>query len=151
MSYRTLISATELAPRVNDASWRVFDCRHDLADPGAGERAYRAAHIPGARFMHLDRDLSGPKNGHNGRHPLPDPAALAATLERHGVSNETQIVAYDDAGGAFAARLWWLLHWLGHEHVAVLDGGLQAWQRTGYSLTDAVSLDAPAKFSWRVG
>ena len=100
MSYRTLISATELAPRVNDASWCVFDCRHDLADPDAGERAYRAAHIPGARFIHLEHDLSGPKNGHNGRHPLPDPATLAATLERHGVSNETQVVAYDDAGGA---------------------------------------------------
>jgi thiosulfate/3-mercaptopyruvate sulfurtransferase len=114
----------------------VFDCRFDLADADFGREAYLSGHIPGASFLDLERDLSGPKTGRNGRHPLPDPARLAARLEECGVGNHTQVVAYDDASGMFAARLWWLLRWLGHRRVAVLDGGLQAWIRAAQALDD---------------
>lgn len=149
MSLRTLVSADELAAHLGDPSWRVFDCRHDLANPALGEQAYRETHIPNAQFLHLDRDLSGPTTGKNGRHPLPDPAALAEKLGRCGVSKATQVVAYDDGGGMYAARLWWLLRWLGHDQVAVLDGGLAAWQRTGHPLTAEIPVIAPAVFDWR--
>lgn len=134
-SYTTLISSRELAQSIGEADWRVIDCRHDLRDPGFGRRAYADGHLPGALFLHLDEDLSGPLTGRNGRHPLPDPAQLAARLENCGIGNHTQVVAYDDGGGIFAARLWWLLRWLGHRRVAVLDGGLQAWLRGGQALT----------------
>ncbi|GHD63623.1 sulfurtransferase [Jeongeupia chitinilytica] len=109
----------------------VVDCRHDLGDPEAGNRAYLSGHIPGAVFAHLDSDLSGPKTGRNGRHPLPTVEALTAWLGRMGITPQTRVVAYDASGGMFAARLWWLLRWLGHEHVAVLDGGWQAWLEAG--------------------
>ncbi|MFL6653902.1 MAG: sulfurtransferase [Sulfurifustis sp.] len=150
MSYRTLVSVETLQAHVDDASWRIFDCRHDLTRPDAGALAYREAHIPNAQFLHLDTDLSGPKTGTNGRHPLPSPASLAATLGRCGVSNESQVVAYDDAGGMYAARLWWLLRWLGHDKVAVLDGGLPAWQRAGYPVTDKMPTVLPATLRWRL-
>lgn len=150
MAFTTLVSPEQLAAHVEDASWRIFDCRHELANPDVGEQAYRDGHIPGAQFLHLDRDLSGPKTGHNGRHPLPEPAALAAKLAQCGVSNETQVVAYDDAGSMYAVRLWWLLRWLEHDKVAVLDGGLAAWQRAGYSVTPAVPSVSPAAFHYRV-
>ncbi len=131
MSLSTLVNGAVLADHLDDPGWRVFDCRHLLTDPGAGGRAYAAAHLPGACFLHLDRDLSGPMNGRNGRHPLPDPLLLADRLGAAGVSAETQVVAYDDAGGAFASRLWWLLRWLGHDRVAVLDGGIDRWLAEG--------------------
>ncbi len=131
MSLSTLVSAAVLADHLDDPGWRVFDCRHLLTDPEAGTRAYAAAHLPGACFLHLDRDLSGPLNGRNGRHPLPDPRLLADRLGAAGVSAATQVVAYDDAGGAFAGRLWWLLRWLGHDRVAVLDGGIDRWLAEG--------------------
>jgi thiosulfate/3-mercaptopyruvate sulfurtransferase len=137
-SYSTLIGALELAQRLRDPDWVVFDCRFDLADPAFGRQAYAASHVPGAFFLDLDEDLSGSKTGTNGRHPLPDPAQLAARLEASGVGNHTQVVAYDDAGGMFAARLWWLLRWLGHHRVAVLDGGLHAWLATGQALDEAL-------------
>ena len=110
----------------------LLDCRFNLADASAGEAAWRAGHIPGALYAHLDRDLSGPKVGQGtpaftGRHPLPSPEALARTLGHWGLRPETHVVAYDDAGGMFAARAWWLLRWLGHERVQVLDGGWPAW------------------------
>lgn len=134
-SYTTLIGALDLAQRLHDPEWVVFDCRFDLADPGFGRQAHARGHLPGARFLDLDSDLSGARSGRNGRHPLPDPATLVARLEACGVGNHTQVVAYDDAGGMFAARLWWLLRWLGHHRVAVLDGGLQAWLASGQALT----------------
>lgn len=149
MNYRTLISAQQLAPHIDEPAWLIFDCRHDLADPEAGERAYRAGHIPGAQLMHLERDLSGEKTGANGRHPLPAPANFAALLAHRGVSHDTQVVAYDDVGGAYAARLWWMLRWLGHNKVAVLDGGLAAWQRAGNLLTDVMPAVTPGRFAWR--
>ena len=108
MRFSTLVSNEELAAHLDDPGWRVVDCRHRLADTAHGERAYAAGRLPGAVFMHLDRDLSGPMNGGNGRHPLPDPAALAVKLGAAGISGHTQVVAYDDDGGMTAARLWWL-------------------------------------------
>jgi thiosulfate/3-mercaptopyruvate sulfurtransferase len=132
MHHRTLITAAELqawtAPLV------VLDCGFDLADPGAGERAHRAGHLPGARYAHLDRDLAGAKTGRNGRHPLPDRSAFAATAGAWGIAPGVQVVAYDAQGGPYAARAWWLLRWLGHDAVAVLDGGVAAWTAAGGTL-----------------
>ena len=144
--YTTLISADNLAERLSNApgSVLVFDCSFDLVDPDAGERAYAAGHIPGAHYLHLDRDLSGVKTGKNGRHPLPERDVLVATLAKHGLKQHQQVVAYDAQGGTFAARLWWLLRWLGHDSVALLDGGLQAWQAAGQTLETATPA-APAK------
>ncbi|HCV14115.1 MAG TPA: sulfurtransferase [Candidatus Accumulibacter sp.] len=144
MTYRTLVGSTILAEHLQAPDWRVFDCRHQLTDPAAGYQAYAAGHLPGAFFLHLDRDLSGPMNGRNGRHPLPDPRLLADTLGAAGVSATTQVVAYDDAGGAFAARLWWLLRWLGHDRVAVLDAGITGWLAEGRPLTTVVPHAQPA-------
>ena len=134
--YSTLISTETLARHIGDPGFVVVDCRHDLGDVDAGERAYRKEHLPGAVFMHIDRDLSGQKTGSNGRHPLPEIAALAATFGRAGIDRARQVVAYDQGSGAFAARLWWLLHWLGHDAAAVLDGGLERWRAEGRALTD---------------
>ncbi|WP_179400707.1 sulfurtransferase [Burkholderia guangdongensis] len=138
--YTTLISAANLAERVAaaPASVVLFDCRFDLADTGAGEAAYAAGHLPGAQYLHLDRDLSGRKTGTNGRHPLPSRDALVATLVNRGLKQGQQVVAYDAHGGMYAARLWWLLRWLGHDSVAVLDGGLQAWEAAGQPLATDV-------------
>ncbi|HRV76745.1 MAG TPA: sulfurtransferase [Thauera sp.] len=146
-SYATLIGAIELAPHLRDADWVVFDCRADLVDPAFGQRAYGSAHLPGAFFIDLETGLSGPKTGRNGRHPLPDPASLAARLAACGVGNHSQVVAYDDAGGMFAARLWWMLRWLGHDRVAVLDGGLQAWMAAGLALDDEPPAARPATYT----
>lgn len=143
MRYSTLVSSALLAEHLDDPHWRVFDCRHQLTDADAGGRAFAAEHLPGSSFLHLDRDLSGPMNGGNGRHPLPDPLLLAAKLGEAGVSAATQVVAYDDAGGAFAARLWWLLRWLGHDRVAVLDGGIDRWRAEGRSVVSAVPESVP--------
>ena len=128
----TALAATEiLAQHLDDPDWIVFDCRHDLADPRRGRAEYIASHIHGARFLSLDADLSAPKTGTNGRHPLPDPRVLAEKLEHAGVDSSKQIVAYDAQGGMVAARLWWLLRWLGHLPVAVLDGGWDKWIAEG--------------------
>ncbi|MGH3848476.1 MAG: sulfurtransferase, partial [Pseudonocardiaceae bacterium] len=123
----TATLATHVYDPVRDPAWVVCDCRHDLQDTEYGPRAYADAHIPGARFLHIDHDLSGARTGQNGRHPLPDPERLAGKLGSLGIGNETQVVAYDAQGGMYAARLWWLMRWLGHEQVAVLDGGLTQW------------------------
>ena len=138
-----LVSAAELAAH---PEWRVFDCRHDLKNTEYGRQAYARGHIPGALFMHLDSDLSGAKGGGNGRHPLPALDALARRLSDCGVDAGTQVVAYDNEGGIFAARLWWLLCWLGHEHVAVLDGGLAGWKRSGGTLDTVVPAIPAANF-----
>lgn len=122
-----LVSTADLAARLQDPSWVIFDCRHDLLDTAKGEQLYRESHIPGAHFAPVDVVLSGPKTGTNGRHPLPDPRLLAGFLSGRGVTPETQIVAYDDVGGQYAARLWWLARWIGAPRVALLDGGWTKW------------------------
>lgn len=131
MDHSTLVPPHALSARLGDPGWRIFDCRYDLKDLDAGRRAYADGHIPGARYVHLDADLSGPRGPATGRHPLPDVETFARRLGAWDVRPETQVVAYDDAGGAYAARLWWMLRWLGHEAVAVLDGGWAAWCALG--------------------
>jgi len=133
-----LISSTELAPQLDNPKWVIFDCRHDLMDAGKGERLYREGHVLGAHFANLDTDLSGEKTGRNGRHPLPSPVAFAAFLARHGVTAESTLVAYDDAGGAFAARLWWMCRWIGLANANLLDGGITKWVADGHALPTAV-------------
>jgi thiosulfate/3-mercaptopyruvate sulfurtransferase len=141
-----LISIEELAARLNDPAWIVCDCRHDLADTGAGRRAYTESHIPGARFVHLDADLSAPKTGKNGRHPLPDPEVFAKRLGELGIDGTKQVIAYDASGGPYAARLWWMLRWLGHDVVRVLDGGWPAWTKAGKPVTAEVPQIRPVRF-----
>jgi thiosulfate/3-mercaptopyruvate sulfurtransferase len=138
-----LVSVEELAAH---PEWRIFDCRHDLKDTGYGQRAFAKEHIPGAIHLHLDRDLSGPTTGRNGRHPLPSVENFAALMSACGVGQDTQVVAYDNEGGIFAARLWWLLRWLGHDKVALLDGGLPGWRRSKRPLDGTVPEVAAANF-----
>ncbi|UCV06407.1 sulfurtransferase [Dechloromonas denitrificans] len=114
----------------------VADCSFDLQNPGQGYLLYQQAHIPGAIYVHLDHDLCGAKTGGNGRHPLPDRDAFIERVRELGIGNDTQVVAYDNAGGPYAARLWWLLRWIGHGKVAVLDGGLEGWRQAGYETTN---------------
>lgn len=146
MNYGTLVDAATLAQNLSRPDWRVFDVRHQLADTGYGERAYGAGHIPGAMFLHCDRDLSGSTTGTNGRHPLPDPTVLAGKLRACGVGADTQVVVYDDSHGMIAGRLWWLLRWMGHDRVALLDGGLDAWIKAGGQLTTEVPTPMPVFF-----
>lgn len=138
MSYTTLVDVATLSARLHDADWRIIDVRHQLLDTEYGQRAYAAGHVPGALFLHCDADLSGVMNGCNGRHPLPSPQTMAARLAACGIAAQTQVVVYDDAQGMIAGRLWWLLRWLGHDRVAVLDGGWQAWQSAGGAVTQTV-------------
>lgn len=135
MTFTTVVSAEDLNAHIDDDNWVVVDCRFTLTDSTAGRRAYETGHIPGARYLHLDDDLAAPVTGNTGRHPLPDPDVLAKKLGELGIDNNTQVVAYDDFFGAMASRLWWLLHWLGHDKVALLDGGLPAWTREKLLLT----------------
>ena len=142
--YRSLISAAELlAFRVGGAPLVLLDCSFDLADPGAGERTHAEAHLPGALYVHLDRDLCGAKTGSNGRHPLPLRPALAERAGAWGIAPGVQVVCYDNQGMPYAARAWWLLRWLGHATVAVLDGGLPAWLAAGGVLSGAVPATVP--------
>jgi thiosulfate/3-mercaptopyruvate sulfurtransferase len=145
--FTTLVTTGELAGHLDDPRWVVFDCRHDLAQPDLGRTEYLAAHVPGARFMHMDEDLAGPATGANGRHPLPDPAVFAAKLGAAGVGPDTQVVAYDSQGGVNASRLWWMLRWLGHDAVAVLDGSLGKWLREERPVTAELPRVQPARFA----
>ena len=146
--YTTLISAEELAATIDQCV--VVDSRHDLFQPAKGESDYAQGHIPGAFFISLDRDLSGPKNGKTGRHPLPTAQSLRARLESLGLSDQRQLVVYDADNGSFAGRMWWMARWLGHEAVAVLDGGLRAWREAGYpTSTDSPAPAKPGKLSER--
>lgn len=139
-----LISAANLADRIDDPAWVIFDCRHDLMDHGRGARLYREGHIPNAQFAPVETALAGSKTGRSGRHPLPDPGEFGAFLARHGVTPSSTIVAYDDAGGLYAARLWWLTRWIGHTEVHLLDGGLPKWTAEGRPLSTTVPVVAPA-------
>lgn len=144
-TYRHLIEVEELKDML-DAS-RVIDCRFDLLDPEKGRAEYLAGHIPGAVHADLDRDLAGPVTDSSGRHPLPDPDTFKATLEGLGIDADTQVVVYDHAGGAVAARLWWMLRWVGHSRVAVLNGGFRAWVAAGLALETDVPRYAAAELA----
>ena len=146
MPYTTLISASELANHLDKPNWIIFDCRFSLADSTAGAKAYRQSHIPGARYADLNQHLSSPVKSYTGRHPLPDFSALTQQLGLWGVSNSSQIVVYDDASGAFAGRMWWLLRSMGHQHVAVLDGGIKQWQKKNQPVTTVLPKIQPSQF-----
>jgi thiosulfate/3-mercaptopyruvate sulfurtransferase len=146
MPYTTLVAADTLQQYLNDPNWIIIDCRFLLADTEAGAKAYRLGHIPNARYAHLDTDLSSPITDFTGRHPLPNFSLLATKLGHWGVTNHSQVITYDDAGGAFAGRLWWLLRCLGHEKTAVLDGGIKHWQRQGYQITTTLPEISPSIF-----
>lgn len=143
---KILVTTEEMAGHLDDPKWVIFDTRHDLADVGMGRRAYAAGHIPNAYFLHMDEDLSGPMTGKNGRHPLPDIDKFAARMNECGVAPGVQVVAYDDSGGCFAVRLWWLLCWLGHEDVALLDGGFPQWRKEERPVTQEIPPSRPGKF-----
>jgi thiosulfate/3-mercaptopyruvate sulfurtransferase len=129
----------------------VVDCRFNLLQPDAGRAAYLQGHIPGAWYADLDRDLSGERGPGTGRHPLPDPGKLAALFGGFGITRQSRVVAYDEGSGAIAARLWWLLRWLGHRSVVVLDGGLAAWQRASLPVTRDLPAPRPVRFDGRPG
>ncbi|MDY6947443.1 MAG: sulfurtransferase [Pseudomonadota bacterium] len=145
----TLVSIDTLAAHLDDARWLIVDCRFDLTQPAAGEAAYRAGHIPGALYAHLDRDLASPITATTGRHPLPDPERFAATLRSWGVTADTQVIAYDADNGMYAARLWWLLRWVGHRGVAVLDGGFKAWSSARLPTNTEIPARQPSQFQAR--
>jgi thiosulfate/3-mercaptopyruvate sulfurtransferase len=149
--HATLISASDLAAHIDDPKWVVVDCRHDLMNLAAGRDAYNAGHLPGAVFADMETQLSGAKyDGHGkfrGRHPLPEQKALLETLRNWGISDDSQVVAVDAHGGMYAARLWFLLRWVGHEAVAVLDGGMQAWEAPGRKLETVIPAPAPGSIT----
>ncbi len=147
MIYTTLITTPQLALHLDDRDWTLVDCRFALADIGLGRRAYLDAHIPGAIYAHLDEDLSGSiVPGITGRHPLPDPEVLATRLSQWGIGPGVQVVVYDDQGGAYAVRLWWMLRWLGHEAVAVLDGGWRVWKEERRETRSGQETRSPREF-----
>ena len=141
-----LVTPAELAQHLNDPSWVVFDTRHDLMDTARGRKLYAEGHIPGAYFLHVDEDLSGKKTCANGRHPLPDLLEFAHRMNGRGVKPGTQVVVYDDMSGNFAVRLWWMLRWLGHDKVALLDGGIPLWVKEGRPLTTDVPAPRKGEF-----
>lgn len=141
--YRTVISPKALHEHLDDPSYVVVDCRHALADFSLGRRQYDEGHVPGAFFAGVEEDLAGARTGANGRHPLPEAETFARFLRGMGVNDDSQIVAYDAGGDMFAPRVWFLARWIGHDAVAILDGGFAAWQRHGYPVSAAPSQDAP--------
>ena len=146
MEHRTLVTTAELSQHLHDPAWVVIDCRHELADPLAGCAEYRSSHIPGARFMGADEDLAAPLTGVNGRHPLPEVDDFAERLGRAGIDSGKQVIAYDAQAGSFASRLWWMLRWLGHDAVAVLDGGWIKWTAEGRPVSAELPAPATARF-----
>ena len=142
-TYTTLISVDDLAAQHQQENWIILDCRHDLMNPNAGRDAFATGHLPNAQFVHLDENLSGEKLGIDGqflgRHPLPVRAAFIETLRSWGIHDDSQVIAYDAHGGMFAARLWWMLRWVGHTAVAVLDGGLPAWQAANLPISTTLA------------
>jgi thiosulfate/3-mercaptopyruvate sulfurtransferase len=146
-NFDKLISVSELFQMLDRPDVVIFDCRHDLSNPQFGTQAYAASHLPGARFAHVDKNLSAPVTGKNGRHPLPDPSVFMDWLGRQGVSNTTQVIGYDGAGGLYAARLWWMMRWVGHGRVAVLDGGWDAWVKAGHPVTKETVTPTLSRFT----
>ena len=149
-SFTTLIDVASLASQIDSGELALFDCRSELGNPRWGEAQYADSHIPGAQFLHLERDLSSPVTATSGRHPLPDPQAFAQRLGALGAGTGLQIVAYDQGNGAYAARLWWLARWIGHARVAVLDGGFAAWRAAGLPLETTVRTPQPRSLEVRL-
>ncbi len=149
--YSTLIDVSTLAAHIGQESWVVLDCRFNLADKAAGRNAYAAGRIPGAIYVDLEQDLSGPVTDTSGRHPLPDIEELVEKLGSWGIDETSQVVVYDDVGGGMAVRGWWLLRWLGHQGVALLDGGVRAWEESSLELTTEVSTPSQRRFVDRHG
>jgi thiosulfate/3-mercaptopyruvate sulfurtransferase len=147
MTFTKLIQVDELAANLDNPQFVIFDCRHELSDPAYGKQVYAQSHVPNAHFASVDDDLAARPNGSNGRHPLPDIKTFAAWLGRMGVSAATQVVGYDNAAGTYASRLWWMLRWLGHDSVAVLDGGWNAWLDAGQSTTRDIPKPVAAQFT----
>lgn len=145
--HSTIVSSEQLAAHLGDPGWAIVDCRYDLKDEAWGEAQYRAAHIPGAVYASLGSDLAGPKDGRNGRHPLPGHEAMAATFGRLGIAAGVQVIAYDQDSGMYASRLWWMLRYMGHDAVAVLDGGFAKWTREGRQTTAGVETRPAAPFA----
>ncbi|OYD06180.1 sulfurtransferase [Paludifilum halophilum] len=135
MSSSPIVTPDWLNHHLEDSDLTVVDCRFELGDPEAGRKAYQNDHIPGAVYMDLEKDLSGKTRKHGGRHPLPDMNRFVEKIGRFGIGEGVRVIAYDDQGGAMAARLWWMLDYLGHEEVHVLDGGYQGWKEKGYPVT----------------
>lgn len=151
MSYTTLVDTRTVTSHIDDPKWVLFDCRFSLADPSRGRREYLVGHIPGAQYLHLNEDLSAPViPGKTGRHPLPTEQEAARLFGSRGVSGESQVVAYDDSSGSIAARLWWMLKWLGHDAAAVLDGGWQQWIDSGGATRSGEERRGPADFESRI-
>ncbi|MEP6620721.1 MAG: sulfurtransferase [bacterium] len=146
MTFSTLISTAELAQRLKDTTVVVIDCRFVLDDTAWGQGAYAEGHIPGAVYAHLNDDLAGPISGTNGRHPLPDPDTFVRTLGRFGIASGTQVVVYDQDVGMYASRLWWMLRWMGHDAVAVLDGGFAKWMAEGRPTATGIEQRPQAPF-----
>ncbi|MDR6226108.1 sulfurtransferase [Desmospora profundinema] len=147
---KPLMDRETLRGHHDDPDWVVVDCRFDLADQEAGRQAYEQGHIPGARYMDLERDLSGPVGKHGGRHPFPDLDRFVEKLGAAGIDDTKTVVAYDDQGGAMAARLWWMLRYLGHERAAVLNGGFQGWKKAGHPVTQEKPEPTPTRFHPRI-
>jgi len=147
MTTRTLVQAEDLALRLSDPRLRIFDCRFDLARPQYGRARYDDEHLPGAIYADLNRDMAAAVTPASGRHPLPLPSEFEARLRAWGVSNDSSVVAYDDGNSISAARFWWMMRWLGHDDVAVLDGGMRRWQQLDLPLDDEVRARAPGDFA----
>lgn len=147
--FTTLISGSDVAGLLDNPNLRIVDCRFDLARAEAGQQAYRHSHLPGAVYAHLHRDLAAPVTEQTGRHPLPDPDHFAALLGRWGIGPDSQVVVYDDGLGNMAARLWWMLRWLGHDRVALLDGGFSTWQAAGRPVDSDPARYPPTRFTAR--
>jgi thiosulfate/3-mercaptopyruvate sulfurtransferase len=146
MSKNILVSSELLASRLDEPDWTVIDCRFDLADPDAGRSAFVAGHIPGSVYLDLDTDLAGPVTAASGRHPLPDIGRTEARLGELGIGNHTRVIVYDESHGGVAARAWWLLRWLGHDDVGLLDGGLARWRRLGMPLETGEAMPVRQQF-----
>ena len=145
--FKTLIDPTTLASFLADEQWIVVDCRFDLTDAAKGEQLYLESHIPGAQYAHLERDLSAAKTGTNGRHPLPSVDQMRERFGALGIAPRKQVVAYDADSGMYAARLWWMLRYMGHDQVAVLDGGFARWVREGRAVRGGRERSVPATFT----
>jgi thiosulfate/3-mercaptopyruvate sulfurtransferase len=147
MTFQTIISVEDLNKNLNNQDWYIFDCRFLLKDPEGGLKKFNQGHIPGAQYADMDKDLASPMTATSGRHPLPNPDALINKLAMWGVGNSSQIICYDDMSGAFAARMWWLLKWLGHNNIAVLDGGLDKWTSAGLGVDTNIEKRSPGTFN----